>query len=54
MKLCRKFGFVWLSRQLNQYLAIWAKFGPLRAKLFQEGPGDFDFIAPMTSFYTKK
>ena len=30
-----KSGLVWLSRPLNKYLAIWAKFGPLRAKISQ-------------------
>ena len=30
-----KSGLVWLSRPLNRYLAIWAKFGPLRAKISQ-------------------
>ena len=28
-----KSGLVWVSRPLNMYLAIWAKFGPLRAKI---------------------
>ena len=28
-----KSGLVWLSRPLNRYLAFWAKFGPLRAKI---------------------
>ena len=29
--------FVWLSRPLNTVLALWANFGPLRAKISQIG-----------------
>ena len=46
-----KGGLIWLPRPINKVLAIWANFGPLRAKISKIAGRPQLFIDPLDFIY---